>query len=285
MTTSRVTAQHSVWWQGHRSDFTFRPSRQNSRSPLSVGEQLRELVWSSSSPIAGAYHPAPDDADSQGCNWPVSLEIPTTADWKSGFHLITLTSLGAPEGRNIARRRRRPLNPTCSVSPVCSWHQHVERLQHLGWLLALHRWARSVISSAIHRGLLCREVTERDDRKARPVRWDEEPDPDGEIYQQYRGDRALPAAIGSSGWFIHERRFVEWAEGAGYTFDYAISSDLAEVDGILDGYDLVVSVGHDEYWSAGQRTALEAFIERGGNLTSFLATRCFGRFASPTSGQ
>ena len=46
----------------------------------------RNVVWSSSSPIAGAYHPAPENADSQGCNWPVSLEIPTSEEWKSGFH-------------------------------------------------------------------------------------------------------------------------------------------------------------------------------------------------------
>jgi len=31
----------------------------------------------------------------------------------------------------------------------------------------------------------------------------------------------LVHAIGSAGWFTHERRFVEWTEGAGYEFDYA----------------------------------------------------------------
>ena len=236
----------------------------------------RDVVWSSSDPVAGAYHPAPDDADSQGCNWPVSLEIPTTADWKSGFHLITLTALGAPEGRNIAHagvvvRSAQPAASALFVLGTNTWN-------------AYNTWGGCSLYTGGHevsfrrpftRGLLCREVTERDDRKARPVRWDEEPDPDGEIYQHYRGERALPAAIGSSGWFIHERRFVEWAEGAGYTFDYAISSDLAEVDGILDGYDLVVSVGHDEYWSARQRNTLEAFIQRGGNLTSFSGNTMF----------
>ena len=129
------------------------------------------------------------------------------------------------------------------------------------------------------RGMLCRPEVERDDRKARPVRWGEEPDVDGLIFQRYRTEHAYPSAIGSAGWFTHERRFVEWAEGAGYEFDYAVSSDLdVSLDGdpdVLDGYDLVLSVGHDEYWSAGQRNAVEAHVQRGGNFASFSGNTMF----------
>jgi hypothetical protein len=95
------------------------------------------------------------------------------------------------------------------------------------------------------------------------------------IYQRYRAERALPAAIGSSGWFIHERRFVEWAEGAGYTFDYAVSSDLDDDPDALDGYAAMVSVGHDEYWSAPQRDTLERHLARGGHLASFSGNTMF----------
>ena len=76
------------------------------------------------------------------------------------------------------------------------------------------------------RGILCRPEVDRDDRKARPTRWGEEPDVDGAIFQAYRTEHAYPSAIGSTGWFTHGRRFVEWAERAGYEFDYAVSSDL-----------------------------------------------------------
>ncbi len=129
------------------------------------------------------------------------------------------------------------------------------------------------------RGMLCRPEVERDDRKARPARWGEEPDVDGLIFQQYRTEHAYPSAIGSAGWFTHERRFVEWAEGAGYEFDYAVSSDLdgnlEEDPGALDGYDLVLSVGHDEYWSADQRHAVEAHVQRGGNFATFSGNTMF----------
>ena len=57
--------------------------------------------------------------------------------------------------------------------------------------------------------------------------------------------------MGSAGWFTYERRFVEWAEGEGFEFDYAVSSDLDADPDLVEGYDLVLGVGHDEYWSAG----------------------------------
>ena len=38
------------------------------------------------------------------------------------------------------------------------------------------------------------------------------------------------------------------------------------VPNLLTGYRCVVSVGHDEYWSAGMRDTLEAWIGEGGNV-------------------
>ncbi len=125
------------------------------------------------------------------------------------------------------------------------------------------------------RGILCRPEVDRDDRKARPVRWGEQPDADGLIFQAYRTANDYPAAIGSTGWFSHGRRFVEWAEAAGYEFDYAISTDLDDGSQALDGYDLVLSVGHDEYWSAAQRDAVEQYVERGGAFASFSGNTMF----------
>jgi hypothetical protein len=125
------------------------------------------------------------------------------------------------------------------------------------------------------RGMLCRPEVERDDRKARPRRWGEEYDVDGEIFQAYRTEHAYPSAIGSAGWFTHGRRFASWAETAGYELDMAVSADLDRDPNLLDGYELVVSVGHDEYWSAPQRDAVEAHVEGGGHLVSFSGNTMF----------
>ena len=63
--------------------------------------------------------------------------------------------------------------------------------------------------------------------------------------------------------------FIEWAEQAGYTLDYAVNSDLEFHPEILARYKLVLSVGHDEYWSAPMRDNLEAYIGNGGNVGFF----------------
>ena len=46
-----------------------------------------------------------------------------------------------------------------------------------------------------------------------------------------------------------ERAFVEWAEKNGYAMDYCVNSDLEFRPELLKPYKLVLSVGHDEYWS------------------------------------
>ena len=120
-----------------------------------------------------------------------------------------------------------------------------------------------------------RPSTERDDRKSRPVHRGEEPDVDGLIYQQYRFANGYPGFMSSAGWFTYERRFVEWAESQGLEFDYAVSCDLDADTSVVDGYALVLGVGHDEYWSAGQRTAIEDHVRRGGNFASFSGNTMF----------
>ncbi len=236
----------------------------------------RETVWRATD-LPGTFHAPPGDADAFGCRWPVALELPVGAAWTSGFYLITLTAHGAAAGRDVAHAcfvlRGDPEQPASAlyVLDTNTWH-------------AYNTWGGRSLYTGGHRvsharpfgrGMLVRPAAERDDRKARPVRWGEQPDVEGEIFQRYRTLRDYPAAIGSAGWFTHGRRFVEWAENAGFHFDYAVSSDLEHHPGLLDGYGAVVSVGHDEYWSAAQRDAVERHVERGGGLASFSGNTMF----------
>lgn len=238
----------------------------------------RERRWEVTD-VAGRFVEPPPDADSAGCRWPATIEIPVGDDWEPGFHLVTLTAQGAPAGRDVAHAcfvvRRRPDDPaqarTLLVLDTNTWHAYNTwggRSLYTGGTTVSH-------ARPFGRGMLWRPEVDRDDRKARPVRWGEEPDVDGSIFQQYRTEHAYPAAIGSTGWFTHARRFVEWAEGAGHRFDYAVSSDLEHDPDALAGYDLVLSVGHDEYWSAGQRRAVEDHVRRGGNFASFSGNTMF----------
>ena len=226
---------------------------------------------------SGAFHEAPAGADSDGCHWPVSFELEIDPSWRSGFYLMTLTAHGAADGRNVthagfvvhapASERGRAL----LVLGTNTWN-------------AYNTWGGASLYTGGHqvsfrrpwpRGLLDRPRVDRDDRKARPVRFGEEPDADGEIFQEYRLTHGYSPAIGSTGWFTHERRFVEWAESAGYEFDYAVSSDFDAVPDLLAGYEVVFGVGHDEYWTRSARDQVDAHIAGGGNYVSLSGNTMF----------
>jgi len=235
------------------------------------------VVVHEQSGLRGHFHPAPADADSQGCGWPVGFEIPVGADWASGFYLITLTCDSAEPGKDVAHAgfvvqgSQLERRSTLLVLGTNTWNSY-------------NTWGGASLYTGGHqvsfrrpwpRGLLCRPEVERDDRKARPVRFGEEPDADGEIFQAYRLANGYSPAIGSTGWFTHERRFVEWAEAAGYDFDYAVSSDFDRDPGLLSSYDLVIGVGHDEYWTRAGRDQVDDHIERGGHYVSLSGNTMF----------
>jgi hypothetical protein len=75
-----------------------------------------------------------------------------------------------------------------------------------------------------------------------------------------------------------DARFVSWLERTGYQVDYCTDVDLHR-DGIgqLSPYRLMVSVGHDEYWSDAMRAALDDFVGAGGNAAFFGGNTCWWR--------
>ena len=85
----------------------------------------------------------------------------------------------------------------------------------------------------------------------------------------------LSAWAGSAGWPDWEQPFLAWAERNGYGIDVVTNADLEEHPTIVDRYELLLSVGHDEYWSAAQRDAVESFVAGGGNYASFSGNTIF----------
>ena len=59
------------------------------------------------------------------------------------------------------------------------------------------------------------------------------------------------------------------------TLDFAVNSDLEFHPEVLDGHRLMLSVGHDEYWSWGMRDRADAFVEAGGSWAIFSGNTCF----------
>jgi hypothetical protein len=92
------------------------------------------------------------------------------------------------------------------------------------------------------------------------------PDPDTTRWTRYILDQRVSPWSGCAGWPSWEAMFVAWAERAGYTLDFAVNSDLAERPDVVDDHRLLLSVGHDEYWSWEMRDAVDTHIEHGGHV-------------------
>ncbi len=93
-------------------------------------------------------------------------------------------------------------------------------------------------------------------------------------------DRPLRSQFGK--W---ELPFVAWAESNGYVLDYAANNDLEFHPEILKHYNLVLSLGHDEYWSTPMRDNLEQYIADGGNVAFMSGNTCCWQVRSERNGR
>jgi hypothetical protein len=81
--------------------------------------------------------------------------------------------------------------------------------------------------------------------------------------------------------FVHwDAPAVAWLERRGYRVDYCTDLDLHERGAdLLRPYRLMLSFGHDEYYSAAMRAALERFVACGGNAAFFGGNVCWWEVA------
>ena len=65
----------------------------------------REVVWRQDQ-LPGANHPVPEDASSNGCDWPVSCKLEVPDDWRSGYYEFALRV--EDQGGKFVRARTAP---------------------------------------------------------------------------------------------------------------------------------------------------------------------------------
>lgn len=205
----------------------------------------RERVWSKAG-IEGKSHPVPADASAQGCRWPEAFRIPVGEGWKAGYY--------------VARLR----GDTPGVPPAEAYF--VVRSAHPGARAKILLQLATNTYNAYNNfgGYSLYAYHARDKVQGRRVSFDR---PGGSQFASWEGP------------------FVAWAEGHGYDLDYAANSDLELHPEVLDGIKLVLSVGHDEYWSAPMRDTLEAFIGRGGNVAFLSGNSVCWQVRSEESGR
>lgn len=78
--------------------------------------------------------------------------------------------------------------------------------------------------------------------------------------------------------FAHwDARFIGWLLHKGYAPEFCTDLDIHADPGLCRNYRLLLSVGHDEYWSEPMRDGVERYIAGGGNAAFFSANLCWWR--------
>ncbi len=232
-----------------------------------------EVVWSTDD-LRADDHPIPERAWETGCGWPVTVEIPTDASWSSGFYEVTLRADGVdgPQATSQAFFVLRPTAPCHRALLVLATNTYNAYNQWGGQCLYSGGNTMS-FEGPLERGFIRRPVDETG-FDGRIANIENPGDPTHQRMIDYQERFDIPLWTGSSSFWNWERRFIEWAERDGFSFDMAINADI-ENPATLDGYDVVLSVGHDEYWSRPMRDTIDAFVDHGGRWAIFSGNTCF----------
>lgn len=205
--------------------------------------QDKTLVWQAKN-LRGAQHGIPEDASAKGCGWPLTLKVKTSSEWKSGYYEVTLRA----------------------EDPGGKWtHRSTHLAESSVWFIV--RQAKPGETSRILLQLATNTYNAYTNWGGFSLY----------SYNSLAGNAGhavsfhRPVTSQYSRW---ELPFVQWAECRGISLEFATNEDLEFHPEILTGYHLVLSVGHDEYWSSAMRDHLETWISRGGNVAFFSGNTC-----------
>lgn len=211
----------------------------------------------------GAPHEAPQDAASRGCGWPPTLALRVDPSWRSGFYLVRVLPEEGPGCEAFFVVRASRPGARLLVLSTSTWAAYND----WGGPSYYTGGHRSSLLRPLPRGFLARPEPDR----FRAARMDQRT-PD-EIRDYLRAGYSF--WVVAAGWSSWEHLFARWAEREGWALDYAVSADLEAVPGLLEPYPLYLSVGHDEYWSAGMRDAVEGWVDAGGAAAFFSGNVAF----------
>lgn len=227
--------------------------------------------------LKGAHQQTPEDCSVAGCGWDVSYEFVIPEDWREGGYLVTLRAErdgDRIEEHHLFLLRRAPDKPPAPFVLICA----------TGTWLAYNCWG----GSNHYEG-----ITGPDRNAFSPVVSTQRPWTRGFCKLPEGAPRAVPDVphvpggmvrypymewayaygyskkYASAGWASYERHFARWAETQGFEFDFATQHDLDADPDLLKRYTCAVFVGHDEYWSANMRKAVDGYTTQGGRVARF----------------
>jgi len=168
-------------------------------------------------------------------HWAPSLAVPITTDWPPGDYLFKLVaSTGWDTYVPLTVRDDASNAPILIVNAVTTWQ-------------AYNLWGGADLYSSYVSGAGGRAYA-------------------GSRADVVSFDRPYRLGNGSGDFLGNEEKLVKLVEMAGLDVSYTTDVDLAEHPQLLLQHRVIVSLGHDEYYSTAMRDALEAARDRGVNL-------------------
>ena len=236
-------------------------------------------------------HPAPPEADSFGCGWPEAAAFTVGADWASGYYDLVLTDAAGTAWHHFVvvrppageRRAAALLVLATNTYHAYNWWGGRSAYCDVGALMSGAKplaeamaGATGILSTArpFPQMLIAAPADVPRLANRRPRGFEERPWAGGDPAWM-RARRVSPYDLSAGFLNKWEHVFAAWAEREGLALDYATDRDLDGEPGALDGYAAVILVGHSEYWTAGQRAAIEDFVDAGGGLAIFSGNTAF----------
>lgn len=225
--------------------------------------------------LPGRHCETPPDCSVRGCDWPVAHTFVIPEDWAPGGYLVTFR---ARRGADLVEEHHLfllrcattppPLVLVCATGTWLAYNcwggsNHYEGITGPGGdafspIVSTQRpWTRGFCK--LPQGAP-RALTECPPQPGDMVRYP---------YMEWAYAYGYSKKYASAGWASYERHFARWAEGEGYAFDVIAQHDLHAEPELLGRYACAVFVGHDEYWSAEMRDAVDGFVDAGGHVARF----------------
>ena len=244
----------------------------------------RQVVHSAR--IAGSFQETPEDAFTRGCGWLPTLRLPIPPEWRPGPYVIELqATISEREIRSYAFFVLTNPTPTTGLAMVLAtytWQAYNDWGGGSSYSLdETHDdgdaapSAERVQAARTGGGFAARLSLERPWSRGQIVLPDgaprmalESPAPAAwaprNPYWEWAYANGYSHWSGCAGWASFDSKFFKWAERQGLDVDLFTQSDLEQDPNPLRNYTRLITVGHDEYWSATGRSQLDDFISSGG---------------------
>ncbi len=263
-----------------------------------IGAEVRQVAKFDD--IDVGHHAIPEDADTNGCQWPETFTFEVGEDWETGYYDLTLSGSDGSKSQHFICVRKADSAAKAKAVLILATNTYA----------AYNYWGGSNAYADVI-ALMEGKVTPDESRDGAIGRLSRmRPYPQGLISPPGEPPRLInyePRDIGqmpmpgNMEWMVEhkpspydgaacflkkwEQVFTQWAEENGYDLDFLTDHDFETNPDALFGYDTAMVVGHSEYWSVNQRFGIEHFVNQGGNLISFSGNTCYWKIRWEDDGQ